>query len=249
VPEGVLPVVDGKVQAEDNWILVNTGNQQQPVYVKLGEVQDVDGYTMKAEKNGSEENAPNFFYYPAGDSQVDDVRVLAAYQDAQQSAEKAAKSYAAYFKNAVSSEATQVEVDGRTGWAFSCDYENALVGDTATPAPDATQAPVGTIRVYSVYFDAPNGLSVVVSVTSKPGEAASLLDATALSKLAEPFVQMLSIEGDIAAAPAEATAAPTAAPAEATAAPTAAPAEATVAPTAAPAEATVSPTATPAAAN
>jgi hypothetical protein len=244
LPEGALPVVDGKVQAEANWIIANTGTQDQPVYRKLGEVQDVDGYTMEAEANGGDSNAPNFYYKPAADSPVDDVRVMAANYDAKSSAERAAKGYAAYFKNGVSSEATEATIAGRTGWFFSCDFENA-VATTATPAPDATPAASQMVRMVSVYFDAPNGLSVVISVTTKPGDAAALPDVDSMTKLLEPFVQMLAVEDDIAAA----TVAPeaTVAPAEATIAPaeaTAVPAEATVAPaqaTVAPAEATVAP--------
>jgi hypothetical protein len=250
LPEGALPVVDGKVQAEGSWIVARALVSGSTVYYKLGEVQDVDGYTKSAEQYSSDGNTPSFFYYPtAADSQIADIRVMAANYDAKSSADRAAKGYAAYFKNAASSDVTQLTIAGRTGWMFSSDYENAIV-DATTPAPDATATPVpGSVRAVSVYFDAPKGLSVVVSVTTKPGDAAALTDVASLTKMLEPFVQMLAIEGDITApaatvAPAEATVAPaeaTVAPAEATVAPaeaTAAPAEATVAP----AEATAAPT-------
>jgi len=250
LPEGALPVVDGKVQAEANWIVAKALVSGSPVYYKLGEVQDVDGYTKSAEQYSSDGSAPAFFYYPAAaDSPIANIRVTAASYDAKTSAESAAKGVSTYLKGGASSDIAQTTIAGRTGWMFSSDYENAVV-ETSTPAPDATATPIpGSARSVSVYFDAPKGLSIGISVTTKPGDAAALTDVASLTKMLEPFVQMLAIEGDIAApeAAAEATVAPTA---EATVAPaeaTVAPAEATAAPateaTVAPAEATVAPTA------
>lgn len=248
LPEGALPVVDGKVQAEANWIVAKALVSGSPVYYKLGEVQDVDGYTRSAEQYFSDGNTPAFFYYPAAaDSPIANIRVTAGSYDAKTSSESAAKGVSTYLKSGASSDVAQTTIAGRTGWMFSSDYENAIV-ETSTPAPDATATPVpGSARSVSVYFDAPKGLSIGISVTTKPGDAAALADVASLTKMLEPFVRMLAIEGDISApeatvAPAEATAAPTA---EVTVAPTAeATAEATVAPaeaTVAPAEATAEP--------
>ena len=142
--DGSLRIADGKVQTDANSIVVSTGTTDKPKYFKLGSVSEVDGYTMTAEPYLSDANVPAFQYTPSTPSAISNVTILAAKGQAQDMAGKVAANYGAYLQNAVSSEVTQVTVGGRTGWAFSCDYDEPQEEAAATPAPDATVAPEAT---------------------------------------------------------------------------------------------------------
>ena len=121
--DGSLKVTDGKVQAEENWIVVNTGTSSSPKYYKLGEVSPVDGYTMKRESLTGDDNAPTFVYTPEGESAVEDVTILAAKGGAEEMASKVLTNYASFLQNAVPGEVVQKTFGSRTGWSFSCDYD------------------------------------------------------------------------------------------------------------------------------
>jgi hypothetical protein len=140
--DGSLRTHGGKVQAEDNWIVVNTGTTDKPKYFKLGTVSEVDGYTLKNEHYSGDDNVPTFVYTPDEASAIENVTLLAAKGQAEEMAGKVSANYSSYLQGAVPSEVSQVTVGGRTGWAFSCDYQDteAQPEATATPAPEATAA-------------------------------------------------------------------------------------------------------------
>jgi hypothetical protein len=224
------------VQAESNWIVANTGSTDKPKYFKLGSVSEVDGYTLKTDYL-VDENVPTFQYTPETAGAIDNVTILAAKGQAQEMAGKVAASYGSYLQNAVASEVTQVTLGGRTGWAFSCDYEDPVSEAAATPAPEATVAPEATpaaeatlapeatvapeatpapavkaARVVNVYFDASRGMSVLTGITAKADTAAQLTSVEDLYKAMEPFAKGMSIDGEAQATAAPAAAEPTAAP-------------------------------------
>ena len=224
--DGSLRISGGKVQADANAIVVSTGTTDKPKYFKLGSVSEVDGYAMATEHLTGDNNVPTFVYTPETAGAIDNVTMLAAKGQAQDMAGKVAANYASYLQNAVSSEVTQVTVGGRTGWAFSCDYEDPLPEAAATPAPEATVAPAATpaatpapavkaARVITIYFDASRSMAVLSSITAKADTKDQLPSVEDMYKAMEPFVQGLTIDGEAqpTAAPATAvTAEPTAAP-------------------------------------
>jgi hypothetical protein len=235
--DGSLRIAGGKVQADANWIVVNTGTTDKPKYFKLGSVSPVDGYAMTTEHYSGDDNVPTFQYTPDTAGAIDNVTILAAKGGAQEMAGKVAANYASYLQNAVASEVSEVTIGGRTGWAFSCDYEDQVPEATATPAPEATPAAEATAapeatpaaeataapeatpapavkaaRVVNVYFDASRGMSVLTGITAKADTAAQLTSVEDLYKAMEPFAKGMSIDGEAQATAAPAAAEPTAAP-------------------------------------
>ena len=227
--DGSLRLSGGKVQAEENWIVVNTGASSSPKYFKLGTVSPVDGYALATEHYTGDDNVPTFVYKPETAGAIDNVTIIAAKGKAEEMAGKVAANYGAYLQNAVSSEVSQVTVGGRTGWAFSCDYEDPVIDAAATPAPEATPAAEATAapeatpaatsapavkaaRVVSVYFDASHGMSVLTSITAKADTAGQLPGVEDLYKAMEPFAGGITIDGEAQTTAAPAVAAETAAP-------------------------------------
>jgi len=202
--DGSLRVEGGVVQAEEDWIVVNTGTSNSPKYFKLGEVSPVDGYAMTVE-HLSDQNVPTFTFKPESGGAIENVEILAAKGGAQEMAERFSDSLGSFLQSAVASEASQRQIGGRTGWAFSCDYENPVSQTAeATPAPDAAAAPkVQAARMIDAYFDASRGLSIMVSITAKADDAAQLPSVEDMYAMLDPFVQGLTIDGV-----AQATAAP-----------------------------------------
>jgi hypothetical protein len=203
--DGSLRISGGKVQADANWIVVNTGTSSKAKYFKLGSVSEVDGYAM-ATDHLSDENVPTFVYTPETAGAIDNVTILAAKGQAEEMAVKVAANYGSYLQNAVASEVGQVTIGGRTGWAFSCDYEDPV--PEATPAPDATVAPEATpaatpvpavkaARLISVYFEASRGMSVLTSISAKADTAAQLPSVEDLYKAMEPFAKGITIDGEV----------------------------------------------------
>lgn len=223
--DGSLRVSDGKVQAEENWIVVNTGTSSSPKYYKLGTASPVDGYAMEREALTGDENVPTFVFKPEAESPAEDVTMMAAKGGAEEMASKVLANYASYLQNAVPGEVAQKTLGGRTGWSFSCDYEDvstvtpeatpapeaaAAAEAEATPAPEATPAAEATAepetvtraaRTVGIYFDAPQGMSILVSSTAKADDAAGLPSLDELYAMLDPFIGGLSIEGESAATP------------------------------------------------
>ena len=215
--DGSLKVTDGKVQAEENWIVVNTGTSSSPKYYKLGEVSPVDGYAMERQSLTGDENAPTFVFTPEGDSPLEDVTILAAKGGAEEMASKVLANYTSFLQNAVPGEVAQKTIGGRTGWSFSCDYDEvstvtaeATAEPEATPAaetaePEATAEPetaTRAARIVGIYFDAPRGMSILVTSTAKADDAAALPSLDEMYALLNPFNAGMRIEGEPAATPA-----------------------------------------------
>ncbi len=248
--DGSLRISGGKVQAEENWVVVNTGTTDKPKYYKLGTVSDVEGYKRTAE-HITDENVSAFVYKPDAKSAIDNISMTAAKGAAEEMAAKVSANYSSYLQNAVASEVSQVTIAGRSGWMFSCDYEDSTADAAATPVPEATPAATTApaakkVRVITVYFDASRGMSILTSITAKADDAAQLPSVEELTKALDPFIAGLTIDGEAlsTAAPAATGSIPASGDAVATAEPTAA---ATAEPTAEPtAAATAEPTATPA---
>ncbi len=235
--DGSLRISNGKVQTDANSIVVSTGTTEKPKYFKLGSVSEVEGYTMKAGPYLSDENVVNFQYTPDTAGVISNVTILGTKSPAEEMARKVAANYVTGLPSAVVSDVSQITIGGRTGWAFSCDYENPEIEATATPAPEATPAAEATVapeatiapeatpaatpapakksRVVNIYFDASRGMSVLTGITAEADTADRLPGVEDMYKAMEPFVQGLTIDGEAqsTAAPAAAvTAEPTAAP-------------------------------------
>jgi hypothetical protein len=188
--DGSLKVVDDAVQAEENWIFANTGTSSRPKYFKLGEIEPAEGYTLERQFYGSDERVPTFLFYPEGESPVKYISLLPASEGAKAVAEKVAASYGSFYTGAVTGEVTERQLAGHSGWGFDCVYESGL-------QLDETSGEGKPGRTLNLYFDAPRGLSILISATSEAEDAALVADEATLLALMEPIARALTI-GDAA---------------------------------------------------
>ena len=82
--DGALKVKDGKiVDPGENWLIVNGNLKGGRRYFKLGEVGEIDGYTMEPEPFANDDNLHQFNYKPeAEDSAITKITLSSSAYDA-----------------------------------------------------------------------------------------------------------------------------------------------------------------------
>ena len=79
--DGSLKLRGGVIQAQgENSITYNAGNEKNPKYFKVGEVHEIEGYTLEGTVLGSDENWRNYTLTPE-DGRVDSVKFSASAQE------------------------------------------------------------------------------------------------------------------------------------------------------------------------
>ncbi len=112
-PDG-LKVRNGVVQVSgENSLIVNTGTGYNPLYEKLGQLKEIEGWNMTAEPVGADENVLKYVYTPAGESPIDTITVRTYTLDAGAHAASASLNYLS--DPNITTNGTQLtEDDGRT---------------------------------------------------------------------------------------------------------------------------------------
>lgn len=111
--DGSLKVKDGVVQTSENSLVLNTGSANHPVYYKIGQLTDIDGYTLSSNYKSTDTNVLEYVYYPEGESDIDLISVNAYAYDASVFSAAAEQTYA-NDSTMASSELQTIEDDGRT---------------------------------------------------------------------------------------------------------------------------------------
>ena len=199
-----LPVMVGEVPAEDNWIICEKIFGDESSYVKLGEVGSVEGYEMNGKV--SLDGTHYFSYKPQKDSLIENVLVWPNYAC---DAETAAKTNARFSEGQAVGSVAQTEIGGRDGWIFISDRAD---DDSDASASEATTHDQTSRRWCSVYFDTPDGMSVMLKASSNPGHIENLPDAKTFIEALEPFARMLIIGEEAPTHPADPEAEPSATP-------------------------------------
>lgn len=133
--DGSLKVVDGVAQTEGaNSLVYNGGTSSNPRYFKLGQLSDVEGYTLEGASINSDENVYRYVYTPVGDSPIDEISFNAyAYSaDAMSSAMMASFSSASEVE---CSELQTAEINGHKVSYFT--YRAVPEAPDAQPAEEA----------------------------------------------------------------------------------------------------------------
>lgn len=92
--DGSLKVKNGVAQTSENSLLLNTGSGRQPVYYKLGQLAEIDGYTLNSHSQNADENVKEYIYYPEGESDIDLISVNTYAYDASVFSSAAEMTYA-----------------------------------------------------------------------------------------------------------------------------------------------------------
>jgi len=111
--DGSLKVKDGVAQTSENSLLLNTGSGRAPVYYKLGQLDNIEGYTLDSHPYGSDDNVKEYIYSPEGESDIDLISVNTYPYDASVFASAAEQTYA-NDPTMASSMLQTIEDDGHT---------------------------------------------------------------------------------------------------------------------------------------
>jgi len=92
--DGALKLSGGALQTEGtNSLIVNSGTGYNPRYHKIGQLAEIDGYTLTSAPMGADENIPEYVYTPAGESPIDSIVINTYCLDAAGYAANAEKTY------------------------------------------------------------------------------------------------------------------------------------------------------------
>ena len=70
-----LKIRNGKLQVSENSLILNTGSAKHPAYYKIGQIADIEGYTLNSHSQGTDEHDLEYVYYPEGESDIDLISV------------------------------------------------------------------------------------------------------------------------------------------------------------------------------
>lgn len=130
--DGHLPVEDGVVVTQgDNWLVVNTESPNAR-YFRLGELGEVDGYTLESSAYSSDANLLSYTYTPTDEaSSLDNISVASLAASYTQYAQSFHNNLLLYYGDLTVSDLEDLEANGVAAQGFSYEYIPA-VEETAT---------------------------------------------------------------------------------------------------------------------
>ena len=130
--DGHLPVEDGVVVTQgDNWLVVNT-EFPNARYFRLGELGEVDGYTLESSAYSSDANLLSYTYTPTDEaSSLDNISVASLAASYTQYAQSFHNNLLLYYGDLTVSDLEDLEANGVAAQGFSYEYIPA-VEETAT---------------------------------------------------------------------------------------------------------------------
>lgn len=219
--DGALKVRDGKiVEPGERWLIVNGNTRGGRRYFKLGEVGDIDGYTLEPQPFSTDDNLTQFNYSPeAEDSAITGITVSAGAYDPARLAESNARLFAAVQDTEVTDIATaksgEVEY---TYYIYAHSYyeseeadgaEEAAVeteetaespdvaeedAESAESEADADEAPNRFDQTLNAYVAAPHNGSVIITVASSADSAEEALTEDQLKAALDQAIAAVTLE-------------------------------------------------------
>lgn len=194
--DGSLDVVDGAVQTQgENSLIVNAGTGNAPRYFKVGQLANLDGYTLEAEMTGSDENVNHFIYRPEGESSIEQITVEATSYKADQLASPTLAAYSST-TDGVCSEMGEAEIGGHKVQYFTyrrVQTEAAEPEVEPTDEPEATVEPFTPSQTLSAFVDA-GDRSVILQVRTAAESEADYVDDAILVDAMNQALTALSFE-------------------------------------------------------
>lgn len=212
--DGALKVKDGKiVDPGANWLIVN-GNARGRRYFKLGEVGDIDGYTMEAQPFVSDDNLNQFVYTPEDETSGVEITISASAYDPARLAEGNSGMVAALKDTTISEIATDALGDAEYTWyTYTREYYEAPAEDADTadeadaaeeeaadtaeePAAEAENAPNHFNQAMNAYVSAPRDGSFVIAITAEADAAEGYLTEAQLKDIAGQAIAAITPEAE-----------------------------------------------------
>ena len=186
-----ITVEDGAVQGVgDNWLIANLNDSaNDPAYVKLAEIGEIEGYELSESNYVSDENVLYHDYAPTGESVAQTLRFMPASGEAAEMYE----SFSARISMVVTevlyqSEVQEIDINGRSAYAFIVEGTVQVNEDTENPIYSYTQN--AYLCVDSEYPDR----SVLVNAINEGDDESVFADRDAMLDLVERAAASLTFE-------------------------------------------------------
>ena len=196
--DGSLKIVDGVAQTSGaNSLILNTGSAAKPHYYKLGQLAEVDGYTLSAEPVASDENVNTYTFTPVEDSAIDSVTFNAYGYSATAFCEAMIASFSSA-EEVACSELQTADADGHTVSYFTYrttpTVEEATVEPTEEPeSADAESSEPVFVQALNAYISV-GDRSIIVHVRNDAESEADYVDDAVLVDVMHSMLDALSFE-------------------------------------------------------
>ena len=140
--DGSLKVRGGVVQVSgENSILYNAGKTSEPKYFKVGEIHDVDGYTLESAVFGSDENLHTYTLTPKADDAAYTVRISASNQSAELLGNNMPIQMKSYLPNMETTDVVKLDNDDHAVWYYTSLYTSEITPEeTETETTEETES-------------------------------------------------------------------------------------------------------------
>lgn len=188
--DGSLPMVDGSVVTEgQNSLVATTGYSTDTKYFKLGQLSDVEGYTLSSEAAVSDDNLTEYTYTPDAESAIDDIIVNAYTYDYELLGETTRLTIAASEQGVCDESMTSAKINGH-------DVNYFVYTQTRTPAEDEESAE--TVSPYmqslSAYINVAKDRCIVVHVRNTADSEDEYVDNAVLVDALNQILPAISYE-------------------------------------------------------
>ena len=197
--DGSLKVVNGVAQTNGaNSLILNDGSVNKPHYYKLGQLAEVDGYTLSATPVTSDENVNTFTFTPVEDSAIDSVSFNAYGYSATAFCEAMVASFSSS-EDVVCSELQTADANGHTVSYFtyrttpSVEEEPAETEDETAESADAEASDPIYVQALNAYVSV-GERCIILHVRNDAASEADYVDDDALIDVMNQMLGALSFE-------------------------------------------------------
>lgn len=196
--DGSLPMADGTVITEgQNSLVATTGYTKDTKYFKLGQLADVEGYTLSSEVAVTDRNLYEYTYVPNEESAIDDATVNAYCFDYALLGETTRLSIASA-ENVVCDEAmTKTEINGRPVEYFIYTQHRTLAEAAEDPEAAAEEAALGIseyMQSLNAYIKVADERTIVVHIKNAAESEEEYVDNAVLIDALNKILPAISYE-------------------------------------------------------
>ena len=196
--DGSLKIRNGKLQVSENSLILNTGSSKHPAYYKIGQIADIEGYTMDSHPQGTDEHDLEYVFYPEGESDIDLISVNTYAYDASVFSSSAEITYA-NDPTMASSELKTIEDDGHSVSYLTfrvLEQEEAAAAETAeeTTAEETAAEKATYVQALHAYVSVNTDQCVYILIRNDVESPDQYVEDTVLEDALNQVLASLSYE-------------------------------------------------------
>lgn len=196
--DGSLKIKNGELQVSENSLVLNTGSSKYPVYYKIGQIADIEGYSLDSHPQGTDPHDMEYVYYPEGESDIDLISVNTYAYDASVFSSSAEMTYSS--DPAIEHSALQtIEDDGHSVSYLTFrvleQEEPAAAADTSEETADETTAEEITyVQALHAYVSVNTDQCVYILIRNDVETPDQYVEDTVLEDALQQVLSALSYE-------------------------------------------------------